>query len=99
MISIKTQDFIKELRTKSNLTLQDVANILGVSKAAVSKWETGDEGFIKTEMLYRISKLYGVTVKELLDGKLNSESNQDYWDRCYNLNNYIFDVNKKRMKS
>lgn len=94
MINAATQIFISDLRKKANLTIQDVADILGVSKPAVSKWENGD-GSIKTEMLYRISKLYGVTVKELLDGKLSSESNYDFWKRNYDLNNYLFDVNEE----
>lgn len=98
MINAATQIFIRDLRLKANLTVQDVADILGVSKPAVSKWENGD-GSIKTEMLYRISKLYGVTVKELLDGKLNNESNYDFWKRNYDLNNYLFNVNEDGFES
>ena len=98
MINAATQIFIRDLRLKANLTVQDVANILGVSKTAVSKWENGD-GSIKTEMLYRISKLYGVTVKELLDGKLSNESNYDFWKRNYDLNNYLFNVNDDGFES
>ena len=94
MINAATQIFIRDLRLKANLTVQDVANILGVSKPAVSKWENGD-GSIKTEMLYRISKLYGVTVEELLNGKMNSESKYDFWKRNYDLNNYLFDTTKE----
>jgi transcriptional regulator with XRE-family HTH domain len=94
MINYATQIFIKDLRIKANLTIQDVSDILGVSKPAVSKWENGD-GSIKTEMLYRISKLYGVTVEELLNGKMNNESNYDFWKRNYDLNNYLFNTKKE----
>ena len=95
MISIATQEFIRELRLKSNLKMQDIANLLGVSKTAVSKWETSDDLYIKTEMLYKLSKLYGVTVRELLNGKFDSESDLDFLKRNYDLSRYEFDVKKK----
>ena len=33
---------IAELRRKKNMTQEDLANALGVTPQAVSKWETGD---------------------------------------------------------
>ncbi len=71
------------------MTIQDVAQAIGVSKAAISKWEAGDG--IKTEYLFDLSKFFGIKFSELLNGKLDSESNSDYWRRNYDLSNYDFD--------
>ena len=71
------------------MTIQDVAQAMGVSKAAISKWETGDG--IKTEYLFDLSKFFGIKFSELLNGKLDNESNSDYWRRNYDLSNYDFD--------
>ncbi len=53
-------------RKKANLTQDDVAEKLGVSKAAVSLWECGK--VIPTEdTLYKLSRIYSVPVKDLID--------------------------------
>lgn len=39
---MKMNDKIKTRRVELNLTLDDVAKIVGVSGATVSRWETGD---------------------------------------------------------
>lgn len=86
MSSFLTGSLLKKLREDSNYSLQDIATYLGVSKAAVSKWESGYD--IKTENLYSLAKLYGVTFSELYEGKLNSEPKDQYWKRNYDLSNY-----------
>ncbi|MCF0118055.1 MAG: helix-turn-helix transcriptional regulator [Bacilli bacterium] len=90
-ISYSTGTLIEKLRKESNLTLQKLAEALHVSKAAISQWEGGSG--IKTEMLYELSKFFSISVHELINGKLDNESNTDYWKRNYNLSNYEFDEN------
>ena len=92
-----TSTLIKELRNNYKYTIQKVANILGVSKAAVSKWENGDD--ITTEHLYDLAKLYNVTFFELYNGKLNNEDNSHYWRRNYDLSNFELgeDINNKNV--
>lgn len=65
-----------------------MAKAIGVSKAAVSQWENGKG--IKTENIYLISKLFNVSVDDILNGHLNSESNEEYINRNYTLENYDF---------
>lgn len=89
MSNFLTGSLLRKLREESNYSLQDIANYLGVSKPAVSKWENGYD--IKTENLYSLAKLYGVTFSELYEGKLDSESNEQYWQRNYDLSNYEID--------
>lgn len=87
-IYIKTGKLIEQLRKEAKLTLQEVADRIGVSKSAVCQWEAGSG--IKTEMLYEISKFFHVSVTELLSGELKSSQNIDIWKKNYDLSNYDF---------
>lgn len=58
---------IKRLRSERRLTQQNVADALGISRVAVSKWESGDTKDLKRDNLVGLSKLFGVTLAELLD--------------------------------
>lgn len=44
-------EFIKERRKRLKLTQEDVADFVGVTKATVSRWESGDIQKMKAEML------------------------------------------------
>ena len=61
-------DFLYELRKEKRITQVELADKLGVSNKAVSKWETG-EAMPETSLLIPISKIFDVTVDELLNGK------------------------------
>ena len=55
------------------LTQLDIAQALGVTTAAVSKWETG-AAKPRVEMLFRLAEILGVTPEELMAGRrLHSE--------------------------
>lgn len=97
MSDFQTATLLKKLRNDYNYTIQKIANLLGVSKAAVSKWENGYD--ITTEHLYELSKLYNVSFSELYYGKLSSEDNDDYWRRNYDLSNFELeeDINAKNV--
>lgn len=56
---------IKEHRTRCKMTQEFVAESLGVSRQAVSKWETGDSD-PSTSNLIAIAKLFGISAEELL---------------------------------
>lgn len=97
MNNFETATLLKKLRKDCNYTIQKIANLLDVSKAAVSKWESGYD--IKTEHLYELSKLYNVSFSELYYGKLKKEKNADYWRRNYDLSNFELkeDINAKNV--
>ncbi len=59
---------IKEYRKVNNLTQDDLASKLNVSRTAVSKWET-DRGYPSLDILKDISDLLGVSIDELLTSK------------------------------
>ncbi len=60
-----TGDKLARLRKENNYTQEQLAELLGVSRQAVSKWES-DLAFPETEKLIRISELYGCSVDYLL---------------------------------
>lgn len=56
---------LQQLRKKHNLTQEQLAEQLYVSRTAVSKWESG-RGYPNLESLKTISKLFAVSIDELL---------------------------------
>ena len=60
---------IKKLRTERKLTQQQVAYALGISRVAVSKWESGDTKDLKRDNLVGLTKLFNVSLEELLDAE------------------------------
>lgn len=56
---------IGELRRAKHMTQEDVGTAIGVSAAAVSKWETG-QSYPDIVLLPRLARLLGVTVDDLL---------------------------------
>ncbi len=56
---------IKLLRTEKNISQEELASALGVSRQAVSKWEQ-DQVLITLEKLRDISRFFGVTMESLV---------------------------------
>ena len=56
---------LKAHRTRCKMTQEFVAETLGVSRQAVSKWENGTSD-PSTSNLCALAKLYGIPVEELL---------------------------------
>lgn len=57
---------LRLMRKTRNLTQEQFAEALGVSRQAVSKWEA-DSGYPEAEKLIVISRVLGVSVDKLLD--------------------------------
>lgn len=62
---METKDIIFQLRTKSGLTQDELAEKIFVTRQAVSRWETG-ETMPNTETLKMLSKLFDVSINTLL---------------------------------
>ena len=56
---------LKVQRQRNRMTQEFVAESLGVSRQAVSKWENGTSD-PSTSNLFALAKLYGISVEELL---------------------------------
>ena len=59
---------IQELRRQRGLTQEELAEVLFVSRTAVSKWEQG-RGYPSIESLKALAKFFGVTIDQLLSGE------------------------------
>ena len=57
---------LKDHRTRCKMTQEFVAEAVGVSRQAVSKWETGDADPAMSNLVL-LAKLYGVSLAELLE--------------------------------
>ncbi len=61
---------IKEIRKRFDLSQEQLAEIINVSRQAITKWETGG-GLPDVSNLQELSKVFGVTVDYLLDDDRN----------------------------
>ncbi len=55
------------LRKRDKITQEELADRLGVSRQAVSKWETG-EAFPETDKLIMLCDMFNVSLDELVRG-------------------------------
>ncbi len=60
-------EMLKENRTRCKMTQEFVAESIGVSRQAVSKWENGTSE-PNTSNLMALAKLYGIPAEDLLKG-------------------------------
>jgi len=83
---------LQKLRKEKGLSQEGLAEMLGVSRQAVSKWESGMT-FPETDKLIAISEIFGITVDSLLkDGETQSDYentiSEPYWHRRGNVYEY-----------
>lgn len=58
---------LRELREKSGLTQQDVANLLGISRVSVSGWEVGrHKPNLEPEVMAKLLKAYNCDLEALV---------------------------------
>ncbi len=67
-MDLKIANRLFEYRKNAGLSQDQLADKIGVSRQAVSKWERG-EASPDTENLIALSEVYGVTLDELVKGK------------------------------
>ena len=62
---METKNIIQELRIKHDMSQEELANKIFVTRQAVSRWETG-ETVPNTETLKMLSELFDVSINTLL---------------------------------
>lgn len=94
----KIGKFIANLRKEKNLTQEDLAEQLGITKNVVSKWERG-LGLMDMSLLKPLSNILEVEIIDILSGeKINKN---DKSDQCEKLILELFNkssFNKKKIK-
>lgn len=76
MNQIKIGEFISSQRRKKNLTQAALAEKLGITDRAVSKWERG-KGLPDVSLMLDLCEIFGITVNELLCGEIISMENSN----------------------
>ena len=59
---------LQELRKQKGLTQEELAEVLFVSRTAISKWESG-RGYPSIDSLKAVSNYFSVTIDDLLSGE------------------------------
>ncbi len=72
MDTIKTGNFLRELRKEKNLTQEQLADVFNVSARTVSRWETGSN-MPDISILVEIADYYQLDVREILNGERSKE--------------------------
>lgn len=88
---------LRRLRTANGMTQEDLADILGVTHKAISRWETGT-AYPDIEMLPSLAEYFGVSLEELL-GTTPSErdrASKEYYDRWHNIHNIDAEIDLLR---
>lgn len=86
---------LQQLRKQHNLTQEQLAEQLYVSRTAISKWESG-KGYPNIDSLKYISKFFSVSIDELLSGDelitLAESENRSNMKKIYGLIGGIIDI-------
>ena len=81
--------FLKELRKEKDVTQEQLAETLNVSRRTVSRWETGSN-MPDLDILIEMADYYNVDIRELLDGERRSEQmNQEMKETVLKAADYI----------
>lgn len=86
---------IKRLRQNKGMTQERLAQKLGISAQAVSKWEKGI-AFPDISLLPVLADDLGVSIDELMDFKLNAYTNKERFIKFMFTNNVLCFKGKKR---
>ena len=70
----KTGAMIAQLRRQKNLTQKELAEQLGITDKAISRWETG-KGFPDVSILDRLANALDVTITEIVNGERSNPEN------------------------
>ena len=73
---MKFEENLQFLRKRADMTQEQLAEALEVTRQSVSKWESG-AGFPEMEKLLRLSELFGVDLDTLLKGSAEESVRED----------------------
>lgn len=87
---------IKECRLSTGLSQEKVAELVGVSRQAVTKWEM-NQSAPNTENLFKLAEIFGTTVDMLLDSAdSNKQSSAEQIYYLYKMEEEKKSANKRR---
>ena len=89
----KIGKFIAELRKEKNLTQEDLANKLGITKNAVSKWERGIS-MMDVSLFKPVCEILNISIVELLNGERIEQDSIKYKTDDTIKNTIVYSNNK-----
>ena len=80
---MKFNEKLQKLRKEKGISQEGLAELLDVSRQAISKWESG-QSYPETEKMITLSEIFGVTLDSLIkDGELQNDAentvSESYW--------------------
>ncbi len=69
MNALDVGKYLSELRKYYAITQEELASRIGVTRQAVSKWETGNT-IPNVDILMSLSELYGISINDILKADL-----------------------------
>ena len=78
---MKTSEIIKLLREKNDLTQEELAQKLGLKKAAINKYENGSVENIKKSIVQEMAKIFDVSPSYIMFGEVEDENKIKLEDR------------------
>ena len=93
MDQVKIGKFIAQCRKNANLTQMQLAEHLGITDRAISKWETG-KSLPDSSIMLELCDILGITVNDLLSGEVITMENYDK-----NLEKNLLEMIRQKEKS
>lgn len=89
---------LSDLRKSKHLSQEEVADILGVTRQTISKWET-DQSNPDLDKIVPLCELYGLSADELLGNSNSKEGREDRGDFLSNELNEELEISRKKKKA
>lgn len=70
------RDNLLRLRTERGMTQEQLANLVGVSRQSVAKWES-DRSYPEMDKLIKMTGIFGCTLDELVMGTVGQDAEDD----------------------
>ena len=65
---MNTKDIIKQKRLEKNLTMKRLAELVGVSEATISRWESGNIATMKQTKIGKLCEALNISPNEIVTG-------------------------------
>ena len=86
--NMNLSDNLNKIRKEHNLSQEDLAESLGISRQSVSKWESG-QAYPEMDKVLQICKMFDVSIDDLLNQDIKKVQKEE--KSKININKYIDD--------
>ena len=81
-------DNLKRIRKENNLSQEQLADKLGVSRQSVSKWESG-QAYPEMDKVLQLCQLFNLNIDELLNPNIKDVNNKKQAKNTFNKFQHI----------